>query len=66
VLYSGPIRNVIPGLHVAALSVLLNYAGKELTLYFDVFTNALKIEDLFSEHDHCFITREVLGGFIKR
>ena len=42
----GADRNVIPGLHVAALSVLLSHINKELSLHFHVFTDALTTEDL--------------------
>ena len=42
----GADQNVIPGLHVAALSVLLNYTNKERTLHFHVFTDTQTAEDL--------------------
>ena len=42
----GADQNVIPGLHVAALSVLLNYTNKERTLHYHVFTDTLTAEDL--------------------
>ena len=42
----GADQNVIAGLHVAALSVLLNYTNKERNLHFHVFTDTLTAENL--------------------